>query len=36
MDLFKFALTNLPTLVLLDYIKKAGDIIFVIDANLEG
>ena len=36
MDLLKFALTTPPALVSLDYTEGAGDIIFAIDASLEG
>ena len=36
MDLFKLALTTPPALVSLDYSEGAGDIIFAVDASLEG
>ena len=36
MDLLKLALTTLPALVSVDYIAEVGDIIFTIDASLEG
>lgn len=35
MDLFKLALTTPLTLVSLDYSKKSGSIIFMIDASLK-
>lgn len=36
MDLLKLALITLLSLVFLDYSKGAGNIIFAIDASLEG
>lgn len=36
MNLLKLLLTTSLSLVSLNYIKKTGDIIFVVDANLEG
>lgn len=35
MDLLKFALTTLPTLVLFDYTEKIGDIILTVNASLK-
>ena len=35
MDLLKLVLTTLSTLVLLDYSKRASEIIFVMDTSLE-
>lgn len=35
MDLFKFVFTNPLALVLLDYTKKVGNIIFVVNTSLK-
>ncbi len=36
MDLLKLALIKPPALVSLDYFQDAGEIIFAVDASLEG
>lgn len=36
MDLLKLALTTLFILILLNYLRKAGEIILIVNASLEG